>query len=67
MTCLDGGLAGNSTPDGFRMKITDPATGNVIYDNRVSSDDTIQAKNTEALGGGSIIYTANDVSTRFLK
>jgi hypothetical protein len=60
LTALDGSVAGGGTLDGFRMKITDPATNTVVYDNLVSSDDTMQAKNTEALGdkgvgGGSII------------
>jgi trimeric autotransporter adhesin len=60
LTALDGSLAGGGTLDGFRMKITDPATNTVVYDNLVSSDDTMQAKNTEALGdkgvgGGSIM------------
>jgi hypothetical protein len=32
-----------------------PIIGSVVYDNLVSSDDTIQAKNTQALGGGSVI------------
>jgi hypothetical protein len=55
LTALDGSLAGNNTPDGFRIKITDPTAGNVIYDNLLSTDDSVQAKNTEALGSGSII------------
>jgi trimeric autotransporter adhesin len=55
LTGLDGAIAGTGTAGGFRMKITDPSTGSVIYDNLLSSNDTIQAKNTEALGDGSII------------
>jgi hypothetical protein len=60
LTGLDGGLANPITADGFRMKITDPTTGRVIYDNKLSSDDSMQVNNTEALGdngvgGGSII------------
>jgi len=55
LTALDGDLVGGSTPDGLRMKITDPGTGNTIYDNLKSSDDSITAHNTEALGGGSIV------------
>jgi hypothetical protein len=55
LTALDGSLAGNGIPDGFRIKITDPNTGAVVYDNRISSDDSINAKNAQPIGGGSIV------------
>jgi hypothetical protein len=59
LTACDGNLTGNNTPDGFRIKITDSTTGNTMYDNLVSTDDTMQAKNTEALGGGRVIIHGN--------
>lgn len=47
LTALDG------SPDGFRIKIWDRATNEVIYDNQIgSSDDSIS---TTALQGGSIV------------
>ncbi|HLJ17585.1 MAG TPA: YDG domain-containing protein [Bryobacteraceae bacterium] len=55
LTARDGALVGGNSPDGFRIKITDPATGRTIYDNLMSTDDTVSSGNTEALGGGSII------------
>jgi hypothetical protein len=55
LTALDGSLAGNGIPDGFRIKITDPNTGAVVYDSRISSDDSINAKNAQPIGGGSIV------------
>jgi hypothetical protein len=48
LTALDG------NPDGFRIKITD-LNSNPVYDNKLSSDDTISAQNTQAIGGGSIV------------
>jgi hypothetical protein len=49
LTALDG------NPDGFRIKITDPTSSSVIYDNKLSSDDTVSTQNTQAIGGGSIV------------
>jgi Bacterial Ig-like domain (group 3)/MBG domain (YGX type)/Kelch motif len=49
LTALDG------NPDGFRIKITDSSGTNVIYDNKISTDDTINTQNTQAIGGGSIV------------
>ncbi|PYV82115.1 MAG: hypothetical protein DMG05_28705, partial [Acidobacteria bacterium] len=48
LTALDG------SPDGFRIKITD-SNSIVVYDNKISSDDTMNSQNTQALGGGSIV------------
>ena len=48
LTALDG------SPDGFRIKITD-SNSIVVYDNKISSDDTMSTQNTQALGGGSIV------------
>ena len=49
LTALDG------TPDGFRLKITDPTSSSVIYDNKLSTDDTMSNQNTQAISGGSIV------------
>jgi len=45
--------ATDGTPDRFRIKIWDKATGNIIYDNMTGAADT--ANPTTALGGGSIV------------
>jgi len=55
LTGRDGALVGGSTPDGFRIKITDPVSGSVIYDNLLSTDDSVTSANTQTLGGGSIV------------
>jgi len=47
LTAIDG------TPDKFRIKIWDMATGEVIYDNQPGESDT--ADPTTAIGGGSIV------------
>jgi hypothetical protein len=55
LTARDGSLAGGNTPDGFRIKITDSVSGATIYDNLLSTDNTVTSANTQALGGGSIM------------
>jgi len=55
LTGRDGSLAGGNTPDGFRIKITDPVSGATIYDNLLSTDNSVTSANTQALGGGSIM------------
>ena len=52
LTAIDGQLPGGSGADAFRIKITDPATGAVVYDNRFGAAD--DAEDATALGGGSI-------------
>ena len=47
LTAIDG------TPDKFRMKIWDKATGNIIYDNMLGAAD--DANPTIALAGGSVV------------
>jgi hypothetical protein len=59
LTARDGGLYGPNTPDGFRIRITDPSTGNVVYDNMIASNTTMTSGNTQALGGGSTIIHSN--------
>jgi len=55
LTGRDGSLAGGNTPDGFRIQITNPVTGAIIYDNLLSADSSMTSANTQALGGGSIM------------
>jgi len=55
LTGRDGALVGGNSPDGFRIKITDPISGSVIYDNLLSTDDSMTSANTQTLGGGSIV------------
>jgi hypothetical protein len=45
--------ASDGNPDGFRIKITNPADSSVVYDNKMASDDNIG--NTQAIGGGNIV------------
>ena len=45
--------ASDGSPDGFRIKITDPATNAVIYDNLPAATDSVG--NTQNIGGGSIV------------
>lgn len=47
LTAIDG------SPDKFRIKIWDKATGDVIYDNQVGAEDT--AEPTTVIQGGSIV------------
>jgi hypothetical protein len=53
LTASDGDLNSPGTQDGFRIKITDPNTNAVVYDNQVGHDDSLG--NTQAIGGGSIV------------
>ena len=46
LTGRDGSLAGGNTPDGFRIKITDPVSGATIYDNLLSTDNSATSANT---------------------
>ena len=52
LTAIDGDLQ-NGKADAFRIKITDPSTGSVIYDNQMGTDDT--SNSATVLGGGSIV------------
>jgi VCBS repeat-containing protein len=52
LTAIDGDLKGKGSPDTFRIKIWDKASGNTIYDNQALASDT--ADPTTTLGGGSI-------------
>jgi len=51
LTAIDGEVNGGRGGDGFRIKIWDQASGNVVYDNQRGADDDSGA--TTALGGGS--------------
>ena len=52
LTAIDGEVNGGRGGDGFRIKIWDQASGNVVYDNQRGADDA--SSSTTALGGGSI-------------
>jgi hypothetical protein len=61
LTAVDGGLLGGSNPDQFRIKILRVLDGLIVYDNMVSTDQTLDgdlnapiAGNGTLLGGGSI-------------
>lgn len=53
VTAIDGQLDGGGGTDKFRIKIWDPETEEVIYDNQRDADDDSDA--ATALGGGSIV------------
>jgi PKD repeat protein len=52
LTAIDGQVNGGGGADRFRIKITDPATGAVVYDNQMGQGD--DSPSATALGGGSI-------------
>jgi hypothetical protein len=52
ITAIDGDLNGGG-PDQFRIKITDPATGTVVYDNKRGEPEDSDA--ATPIGGGSIV------------
>lgn len=53
LTAIDGDMTGGDGVDRFRIKIWDPATGDVVYDNELGVPDGDNP--TTALGGGSIV------------
>jgi hypothetical protein len=53
LTAIDGQVNGGGGVDKFRIKITDKASGALIYDNLLDAPD--DADPTTALGGGSIV------------
>ena len=56
VTVVDGdAYNGTKKPDAFRMKITDPVTAAVVYDNQIGAPDTTSLRRTTYLGGGSIV------------
>jgi hypothetical protein len=55
LTATDGQQPGGGGVDKFRIKITDRATGQLIYDNATDSSDDIDSANPQAIGGGSIV------------
>ena len=52
ISATDGDALGQDGPDKFRIKITDKATGSVVYDNQLGADENAEA--STAIGGGSI-------------
>lgn len=55
VTMIDGELAGGDGIDKFRIKITDPSTGNVLYDNNLGGPDTNDPV-TETTSGNIVIH-----------
>ncbi|HET9685264.1 MAG TPA: MBG domain-containing protein, partial [Gemmatimonadaceae bacterium] len=57
VTVVDGdAYNGTKKPDSFRMKITDPATSAVVYDNQIGTPDTsLTPSQSTYLGGGSVV------------
>ena len=55
LSAIDGALLGTGRPDRFRMKIWEPDTGIVIYDNQAGGGDTEELSNATIIGGGSIV------------
>jgi hypothetical protein len=53
LTAIDGQINGGGGVDKFRIKIWDPTTGQVIYDNQMGAGD--DALLTTAIQGGSIV------------
>ncbi|MDP9315855.1 MAG: PKD domain-containing protein [Chloroflexota bacterium] len=53
LTANDGQITGGGGVDKFRIKITDKATGKVVYDNQMGETDDSNA--TTAISGGSIV------------
>jgi hypothetical protein len=53
LTAIDGDLLGGGTPDKFRIKIWDTASGATVYDNQMGATDS--ADPTTAIAGGSIV------------
>ena len=53
LSAIDGQMNGGGGVDGFRMKIWDRATGNIVYDNQMGASD--DADPAIAIGGGSIV------------
>lgn len=60
LTAVDGTVSGGGGTDAFRIKITDDATGAVVYDNKMGADDDSDASTLldGATGQGSIIIHA---------
>ena len=54
LTAIDGEVNGGGGIDKFRIKIWNKAPNFIVYDNAPGSDD-INASNTQAIGGGSIV------------
>jgi hypothetical protein len=54
LTATDGQVNGGGGIDKFRIKIWNKAPNFIVYDNAPGSDD-INASNTQAIGGGSIV------------
>ena len=54
LTGRDGRQSGGGGIDGFRIKITNTTSGQVVYDNMISASDDSLSANVQTLGGGSV-------------
>ncbi len=59
LTARDGDMNGGTTPDGFRMKITD-SSGAVVYDNKAGTTNDMTSGNTQNIAGGTLRSTASE-------
>jgi len=59
LTARDGDMNGGTTPDGFRMKMTD-SSGAVVYDNKAGTTNDMTAGNTQNIAGGTLRSTASE-------
>jgi hypothetical protein len=53
LTAIDGQIAGGGGVDKFRIKIWEEASGVIVYDNKLGSDDF--GNDATELGGGNIV------------
>ena len=53
VSVIDGDMNTKGSPDKFRIKIWNTATGVVVYDNQKGADDNVEA--TTSIGGGTIV------------
>ncbi|MCI0536808.1 MAG: choice-of-anchor D domain-containing protein, partial [Verrucomicrobiales bacterium] len=58
LTAIDGQVNGGGGSDRFRIKIWHEATGVLIYDNQMGTDDNAALADPTILGGGSIVIHA---------
>jgi len=55
LTAIDGQIPGGGGTDRFRIKIWDPVTSLILYDNQRETDDTAALSTSTVLQGGSIV------------
>jgi PKD repeat protein len=55
LTATDGALQGGGGQDRLRLKVWDPQTGDLVYDNAAGSSNDLDQANPQAIGGGNIV------------